>query len=141
MLFAEGSPECFLCFRKNASCIRFSTLRGRGAPRENMRYSYRQTHERRNDILDARHLWIYRQIGARVAYYRTIEGLSQEAFALKIAISKGTLSKIERGRYNSGLSIATLLSIADGLGVDLAALISENETEKKIYRDRRPSPQ
>lgn len=133
MLFAEGGPECFLCFRKNASCIRFSTLRGRGAPRENMRYSYRQTHERRNDILDARHLWIYRQIGARVAYYRTIEGLSQEAFALKIAISK-----IERGRYNSGLSIATLLSIADGLGVDLAALISENETEKKIYRDRRP---
>ena len=57
---------------------------------------------------------------------------------MKIAISKSTLSKIERGRYNSGLSIATLLSIADGLGVDLAALISENETEKKIYRDRRP---
>lgn len=130
MLFTEGGPERFLCFRKNASCIRFSTLRGRGAPRENMRYSYRQTHERRNDILDARHLWIYRQIGARVAYYRTIEGLSQEAFALKIAISK-----IERGRYNSGLSIATLLSIADGLGVDLAALISENETERKIYYD------
>lgn len=55
---------------------------------------------------------LYRQIGAKIAYYRTLEGMSQEDLARKIAISKSTLSKIERGKYNSGLSIATLLNIA-----------------------------
>lgn len=62
---------------------------------------------------------LYRQIGAKIAYYRTLEGMSQEDLARKIAISKSTLSKIERGKYNSGLSIATLLNIADGLKVEL----------------------
>lgn len=52
--------------------------------------------------MDDRRLIIYRQIGAKIAYYRTIRGLSQEELADKIALSKSTLSKIERGKYNSG---------------------------------------
>lgn len=82
--------------------------------------------------MDARRILIYWQIGAKIAYYRTIEGFSQEAFARKIAISKSTLSKIERGKYNSGLSIATLLDIADGLGVGMAALLLCSEEEQRV---------
>lgn len=77
---------------------------------------------------------LYRQIGAKIAYYRTLEGMSQEYLARKIAISKSTLSKIERGKYNSGLSIATLLNIADGLKVELYSLLLCTQEELRVLR-------
>lgn len=77
---------------------------------------------------------LYRQIGAKIAYYRTLEGMSQEDLARKIAISKSTLSKIERGKYNSGLSIATLLNIADGLKVELYSLLLCTQEELRVLR-------
>ncbi len=84
--------------------------------------------------MDARHVLLYRQIGAKIAYYRTLEGMSQEDLARKIAISKSTLSKIERGKYNSGLSIATLLNIADGLKVELYSLLLCTQEELHVLR-------
>ncbi len=84
--------------------------------------------------MDARHVLLYRQIGAKIAYYRTLEGMSQEDLARKIAISKSTLSKIERGKYNSGLSIATLLNIADGLKVELYSLLLCTQEELRVLR-------
>lgn len=72
---------------------------------------------------------LYRQIGAKIAYYRTLEGMSQEDLARKIAISK-----IERGKYNSGLSIATLLNIADGLKVELYSLLLCTQEELHVLR-------
>ncbi len=84
--------------------------------------------------MDARHMLLYRQIGAKIAYYRTLEGMSQEDLARKIAISKSTLSKIERGKYNSGLSIATLLNIADGLKVELYSLLLCTQEELRVLR-------
>lgn len=77
---------------------------------------------------------LYRQIGAKIAYYRTLERMSQEDLARKIAISKSTLSKIERGKYNSGLSIATLLNIADGLKVELYSLLLCTQEELRVLR-------
>lgn len=77
---------------------------------------------------------LYRQIGAKIAYYRTLEGMSQEDLVRKIAISKSTLSKIERGKYNSGLSIATLLNIADGLKVELYSLLLCTQEELRVLR-------
>lgn len=84
--------------------------------------------------MDVRHMLLYRQIGAKIAYYRTLEGMSQEDLARKIAISKSTLSKIERGKYNSGLSIATLLNIADGLKVELYSLLLCTQEELRVLR-------
>ena len=52
--------------------------------------------------------------------------------AQKIGISKSTLSKIERGRYNGGLSLTMLMDIADGLGVELPSLLIFTEEEKRI---------
>lgn len=82
--------------------------------------------------MDDKRKMIYRQIGAKIAYYRTIRGLSQEELSAQIAVSKSTLSKIERGKYNSGLSVATLLDIADGLRIDMATLVMFDAQERKI---------
>ncbi len=81
-----------------------------------------------------RHGMVYRCIGAKIAYYRTIRGLSQEKLAQRVSLSTSTLSKIERGKYNSGLSIATMLDIADRLGVGLEMLVVFDELEKQLLR-------
>ena len=78
---------------------------------------------------------IYRQIGAKVAYYRTLRGMTQEQLAEKINVSKSTLGRIERGTYNKNVSVSTLLDIADGLRIDMALLVTFSEQEKKIWWD------
>lgn len=77
--------------------------------------------------MDEKRNVVYRCIGAKVAYFRTIRAFSQEEFAQKIGISK-----IERGRYNGGLSLTMLMDIADGLGVELPSLLIFTEEEKRI---------
>lgn len=78
---------------------------------------------------------LYRQIGAKVAYYRTLRGMTQEQLAGKINVSKSTLGRIERGKYNKNVSVSTLLDIADGLRIDMALLVTFSEQEKKIWWD------
>ena len=78
---------------------------------------------------------IYRQIGAKVASYRTLRGMTQEQLAGKINVSKSTLGRIERGKYNKNVSVSTLLDIADGLRIDMALLVTFSEQEKKIWWD------
>ena len=60
---------------------------------------------------------IYKLVGAKVLYYRTLEGLTQEELANKIHINVSTLSRIERGKYNQGVSLAMLFDIAEGLNI------------------------
>lgn len=76
---------------------------------------------------------IYRVIGAKIAYYRTLRQLSQRELANKINLSTSTLGRIERGKYNSGVPISTLLDIAEGLRIDLSALVTFSEEEKKVW--------
>ena len=78
---------------------------------------------------------LYRQIGAKVAYYRTLRGMTQEQLAGKINVSKSTLGRIERGKYNKNVSVSTLLDIADGLRIDMVLLVTFSEQEKKIWWD------
>lgn len=60
---------------------------------------------------------IFRQIGAKVAYYRTLRGMSQEKLAEKMNLHKSVLSRIERGKYHNDISVSTLLDIAEKLQV------------------------
>lgn len=76
---------------------------------------------------------IYRQIGAKVAYYRTIQQMTQAELAEKVHMSPSSIGRIERGKYNSGVPISTLLDIAGGLGVELASLVTFSEEEEKIW--------
>lgn len=75
---------------------------------------------------------LYRLVGAKVLYYRSLRGLTQEDLARKIHISVGTLSRIERGKYNQGVSLAMLFDIAEGLNIDMSVLVSFNEQEKMM---------
>ena len=40
---------------------------------------------------------LFKCIGAKVTYYRTLRGLTQRELAEKIGISPSTLNKVERG--------------------------------------------
>ena len=58
---------------------------------------------------------IFRQIGAKIAYYRALCCMTQDELADKLHIDKSVLSRIERGKYHNNISVAMLLAIAEGL--------------------------
>jgi transcriptional regulator with XRE-family HTH domain len=66
-------------------------------------------------------------IGSRIRYYRRRLGLTQEVLAGRAGVSPTWLSQVERGLL-SGSRLATLLPVAEVLGVDLAVLV---ETPRK----------
>ena len=76
---------------------------------------------------------IYKQIGARIAYFRSLNDMSQEELARRIHMSRATLGKIERATYRSSISIDTLLDISDVLGLDLNMLWSSNPEERQYW--------
>ena len=43
-----------------------------------------------------------------------------------------TLSCIERGKYNQGVSLAMLFDIAEGLNIEVNLLVTFNDDEKKL---------
>ncbi len=83
--------------------------------------------------INVKKIMIYRQIGAKIAYYRTLRQMTQAELAKKVNISKSTLGRIERGKYNNGVPISTLLDIAEGLHIELSALVTFSEDEKKVW--------
>ena len=76
---------------------------------------------------------IYKRIGAKVAYFRISNGLTQEEMAARVHLSRSTLSKIEHGNYNRSISLDLLLDIADGLGIDLSMLFVLDRDEKDYW--------
>ncbi len=72
----------------------------------------------------------FRQIGAKIAYYRTLSGMEQNQLAEKVHISQSTLSRIERGKYGDNISISLLLDIAEGLEIDPSLLTTFSSMEK-----------
>lgn len=76
---------------------------------------------------------IFRHIGAKIAYYRTLRQMSQRELATKVNLSTSTIGRIERGKYNSGVPISTLLDIAEGLRIELSSLVTFSEEEKKVW--------
>ena len=79
---------------------------------------------------------ILRQIGAKVAYFRTLAGLSQTELADRIKTTQSTISKVENGSYNDNLSIAMLTEIADALEMDLDLLLEFTVYEKSMWEKR-----
>lgn len=61
---------------------------------------------------------LYKLIGARIRYYRTISGLSQKELAKRVHLSESAISRIERGDYNESITLSTVLDIASGLKID-----------------------
>lgn len=71
----------------------------------------------------------YKQIGRKVAYYRRLRNLTQEALAKKINISTSYLSKIECGNYPKSISLSVLMVIASGLDIELYVLLKFDEED------------
>jgi transcriptional regulator with XRE-family HTH domain len=71
----------------------------------------------------------YKQIGRKVAYYRRLRNLTQEALAQKINISTSYLSKIECGNYPKSVSLSVLMAIAGGLNIELYLLLKFDEQD------------
>ena len=76
---------------------------------------------------------ILRQIGAKIAYFRTLSGISQKDLADRIKTTQSTISKVESGNYNDNLSIAMLTEIADALEMDLDLLLEFTVYEKSMW--------
>ena len=88
---------------------------------------------KRGEKMDVQQEIIFRQIGAKVAYYRTLRGITQEKLAERMGLHKSVISRIERGKYHNDLSLATLLKIAEKLQIDPALFLTFNELEKKLW--------
>lgn len=87
----------------------------------------------RKKKIDTRKQILFKQIGAKIAYYRTLRDISQEELAQKAHVSQSALSRIERGKYNENVSVSLLIDIADGLQVDLALLVTFNDLERQMW--------
>ena len=79
---------------------------------------------------------VLRQIGAKIAYFRTLVGISQKELAERINTTQSTISKVEGGNYNDNLSIVMLTEVADALDVDLALLLEFTGYEKAMWDKR-----
>lgn len=77
-------------------------------------------------------IMIHRQIGAKIIYYRNLMHMTQAELAEKVHMSQSAIARIERGKYNNGATISTLLDIAEGLNVDLASLVTFSEEEDRL---------
>lgn len=64
----------------------------------------------------------YRQIGARIMYFRKMRRYTQEELAFRASISASYLSRIERGVYKKGLPLSTIMRIAKALDIELSAI-------------------
>lgn len=82
---------------------------------------------------DVRKQILFKQVGAKIAYYRTLRDMSQEELAKRAHITQSTLSRIERGKYNNNISISLLIDIANSLQIDMALLVTFNDAEKQMW--------
>ena len=55
----------------------------------------------------------YIQLGLKIAYYRKLNGLTQEELAEKIDISPGYLSQVETPSFVQPISLKMLFALAD----------------------------
>ncbi len=75
----------------------------------------------------------FRQIGAKIAYYRTLRGLRQDELAKMANISTSVLSRVERGKYNNNIPVAMLLVMGEALRVEPSLFLTFNEEEKQMW--------
>ena len=67
----------------------------------------------------------YRQIGAKIMYFRKLKKYTQEELAFRASISASYLSRIERGVYKKGLPVSTLMKIAKALDIEVCVIFEK----------------
>ena len=89
--------------------------------------------------MDVKRRILLKQIGAKIAYYRTLRDMSQSELAKRVYLSRSALSRIERGKYNDNVSVVILSDIAQALQIDITLLVTFNEMEKQMWWNPLPS--
>lgn len=85
-------------------------------PRKEVAYEHRAMTSSQKDAF-------YVEVGQRVRSARERAGLTQDALALRVALSRTSVTNIERGRQR--VLLHTLWDIASVLGVEPVALLPE----------------
>lgn len=81
---------------------------------------------------------LLKQVGAKIAYFRTLRGITQEELASKVSVNKSVISRIERGQYNENVGIIMLWSIANALNIDVNMLVTFTDFEKAMWENNYP---
>ena len=63
-----------------------------------------------------------RQIGLNISYYRRYRKMTQIQLAEQVNVSSCYISQIERGLVKNAVSLPVLISIAEALHIEMAAL-------------------
>ena len=71
----------------------------------------------------------YKTIGAKIQYFRTLRGVSQENLAEAAAVSRVSISNLERGE--TGTTLETLVSIANALRITTDDILADILIEEK----------
>ncbi|SFE20544.1 helix-turn-helix domain-containing protein [Succiniclasticum ruminis] len=74
---------------------------------------------------------VFRYIGARIAYYRILNGLAPEELADAVNIDQAVLQRIEAGTYQKELHMSLLQVIADALQVDCETMLQVCDADMK----------
>ena len=61
----------------------------------------------------------FNRLGAKITYYRRIRQIRQIDLAYNVGISEQYLSRVERGRQPTGLTLLILFRLSDELGVSI----------------------
>jgi transcriptional regulator with XRE-family HTH domain len=77
-------------------------------------------------------------MGARIRDFRVSRRLSLRALASRAQTSPGFVSQLERGQVNA--SVGTLRKLAEGLGITLPDLFSDDDVKAPIVRRRADRP-
>ena len=72
--------------------------------------------------MEQKHAGKYILLRLNIAFYRKKKGLTQEALAELIGISRTHMSNIEATKMEKSLSLEVLFDIADVLGVEVSRL-------------------
>ena len=61
----------------------------------------------------------YKQLGLTIAYYRKLKGITQQALAEAVNLSRTHISNLEAPNMPTSISLEKLFDIADVLGVSI----------------------
>ena len=64
----------------------------------------------------------YKQLGLTIAYYRKLKGITQQALAEAVNLSRTHISNLEAPNMPTSISLEKLLDIADVLNVPVKKL-------------------
>ena len=71
----------------------------------------------------------YLQLGLKIAYYRKLRGLTQEALAEQIGVSAAFIGHVEAPNIKKAISMDTLFSIAQALDIPPSDIVRQIEQQ------------